>query len=251
MPSPEEHIRTHLLTNKCLPVSPDWLSQFISQTAPQQQRGLPLAALTQTALFRILNSNFTNSLSTITHPTALLPRDINNPATKERQIQGPVPVQVLDIEDIGSSLWSQVEAIERFDRGETSRGREIIRNVTIGDGDESNVNGRAGDATTLNHEALNSTSAPLGSSGFGPHRLILQDAAGIQTVAIELQSVDGIAIGRLPIGAKLLVQNAIVSRGMVLLTPDTVSVLGGKIEALDVEWRKTRKANLLAQLEEQ
>lgn len=250
MASPEEHIRTHLLTNKHLPVSPDWLSQFISQTSHQQQRGLPLAALTQTALFRILNSNFTESLSTTSHPTALLPHDIANPIVKERLIRGPVPVQVLDIEDIGSSLWSQVEAIERVDRGETVRGREIIRNVSVGDGDDSNAGGPSGNAATANGSTSNSNAA-LGSTGQGPHRLTLQDAAGTQIVALELRSVEGIAIGKLPIGAKMVLRNVIVGRGMVLLTPDTVIVLGGKIEHLDAEWRRTRKANLLARLEEQ
>jgi RecQ-mediated genome instability protein 1 len=236
----QEHIKAHLFTSKSLPVSPSWLSNFLASTSQQQQRA-PLSALTQTALFRILASNFTESLSTST-PSALLPGNVSDPTVKERRIPGPVPVQVLDIEDIGSSLWSQVEAIERVERGETVRGREIVRNVDVGGGDEgSDLN----PSNRANTEPGNSRA----STSNGPHRLVLQDAAGTKVIALELKPVEGIAIGKLPIGAKLLLRNTIVARGMVLLSPETVTLLGGKIEAMDTAWRRGRKESLLARIE--
>lgn len=233
MSSIEEHIKAHLFTTKSLPVSPTWISNFFASISQQQQRA-PLSALTQTALFRILASNFVESLSRST-PSALLPGDISDPAVQERRIPGPVPVQVLDIEDIGTSLWSQVEAIEQVERGETVRGREIIRNVNV-DGADNEV--RDGNSTTSDR-----------SSTRGPHRLVLQDAAGTKVIALELVSIEGIASGKLPIGVKMVLRNTIVGRGMVLLTPDTVTLLGGKIEAMDAAWRKTRKENLMARIE--
>jgi len=255
MSNPQEHIRNHLLTAKCLSVSQPWLSNFLTSTSQQQQRA-PLSALTQTALFRLLASDFTQSLSTSV-PSALLPVDISNPVVKERRIPGPVPVQVLDIEDIGVSLWSQVEAIERVERGETLKGKEIVRIVNVGDddGNEQSAPGPPSDDAVVpdaNGNRDNTANAGLGLSGtaHGPHRLVLQDAVGTRVVGFELKPVEGVAIGKLPIGAKLLLRDATVGRGMVLLSPESVTLLGGKIEAMDAAWRKGRKANLLTRLPE-
>lgn len=237
MASLQEHIRSHLFS-KSLSVSPTWITTFVHSLSQGQQRAPP-SALAQTALFRLLASDFTTSLST-SEPSTLLPRDISDPHVQERRIPGPVPVQVLDIEDIGVSLWSQVEAIEQLERGETVRGREIIRNVDVDDADNTrnNTTGRP----QKDRESNNNKSR-------GPHRLVLQDAAGTKVMALELKTVEGIAIGKLPIGAKMLLKNTVVGRGMALLTPDTVTLLGGKIEAMDTAWKKNRKENLLRQID--
>lgn len=150
---------------------------------------------------------------------------------QERRLTGSIPVQVLDIEDIGTSIWSQVEAIERVERGEAVRGREIVRTVNVGS-DE-------GDG------GANSGANPNPNENNGPHRLILQDAKGTKAVGIEMTGINGIGIGKLPIGGKLLLRNATVARGMVLLTPESVLLLGGKIEAMDQAWKTDRKARLL------
>ncbi|EED12394.1 conserved hypothetical protein [Talaromyces stipitatus ATCC 10500] len=227
MSSTEEHIKSQLLSTKSLPVSPAWISNFLASLSQNQQRAPP-SALAQTALFRILTTDFTKTLSTSTH-SKLLPRDIFNPSVKERRISGPVPVQVLDVEDIGSK---QVE------RGETIRGREIVRNVNV-DGDNS-----ANDETANNgsRSARNTTSN-------GPHRLILQDAAGTKIVALEYKDIDGVSVEKLCIGAKLVLKDITVARGIALLTPETVTLLGGKIESWDTTWRQKRKEVLLAKIE--
>ncbi|KNG90007.1 putative RecQ-mediated genome instability protein [Aspergillus nomiae NRRL 13137] len=136
MANPEEQIAAQLLSSKSLPVSAAWLSNFIDSTA--HQRNVPLSALTQTALFRILASDFRDSLSTRT-PSSLLPVDVLDPTVQERRLQSLIPVQVLDIEDIGASLWSQVEAIERVERGEAIRGREIVRTINVDADPEQNA----------------------------------------------------------------------------------------------------------------
>ncbi|KAL2008925.1 hypothetical protein VTN00DRAFT_7119 [Thermoascus crustaceus] len=247
--NPQNHITAHLLANNSLPVSPAWLSNFLSS----QRSSIPLTALTQTALFRILASDFKESLST-SKPSVLLPVDISDPAVKERRIPGPVPVQVLDIDDIGTSLWSQIEAIERVERGEAVRGREIVRTVNVGDDDNSNVaegNGSGNGASSSNNTGNTGHPDPgLGETSSGPHRLMLQDAAGTRVVAIELKPVEGVAIGKLPIGAKMVLRNTTVARGIVLLSPECATLLGGKIEAMDKAWREGRKARLLARVEQ-
>ncbi|OJJ99317.1 hypothetical protein ASPACDRAFT_29853 [Aspergillus aculeatus ATCC 16872] len=242
----ESQISAHLHTTKALPVSPTWLNGFVSSTTTALQRNVPISALTQTALFRILASDFRDSLQT-DNPSALLPGDIFDPSVQERRLPGPVPVQVLDIEDIGTSLWSQVEAIERVERGEAIRGREIVRAVNVGGGggggegdeEEGGGSGNAAGATASSE-----------NESHGPHRLIVQDAAGTRAVAIELKRVQGISVAKLAIGAKMVIRNATVARGMILLTPDCITLLGGKIESMDQAWKEGRKARLLARITE-
>ncbi|KAI5293671.1 hypothetical protein KEM55_006900, partial [Ascosphaera atra] len=47
------------------------------------------------------------------------------------------------------------------------------------------------------------------------------------------------------IGMKLVLRDILVARGMALLEPRNVTVLGGKIEAKDKAWREGRKETLL------
>lgn len=230
MTSPDQ-IAAQILSTKSLSVAQPWLNAFLSSSSTAQ-RNIPASALAKTAIFRLLASDIKESLSK--HRSCVLPVDIHDPKVQERRLQGSIPVQVLDIEDIGTSLWSQIEAIERVERGEAIRGREIVRTIAVGEDAEATENNRA-----------NGAASASGNSGYGPHRLILQDAAGTLAVGVEMQRIDGIALEKLAIGAKLLLRNPSVARGMVLLSPGSVTLLGGKIEALDKPWREGRKARLL------
>jgi RecQ-mediated genome instability protein 1 len=232
MTSPDQ-IAAQILSTKSLSVAPTWLNNFLSSSGTAQ-RNIPPSALAKTAIFRLLASDIKESLSK--HRSCVLPVDTYDPNVQERRLQGSIPVQVLDIEDIGTSLWSQIEAIERVERGEAIRGREIVRTIAVGEDSEATENGHANNGPAANAS---------GSSGYGPHRLILQDAAGTVTVGVELQRIEGINLEKLAIGAKLLLCNPTVARGMVLLSPSSVTVLGGKIEAWDTPWRQGRKARLL------
>lgn len=238
----QAHISAELLNSKSLPVSQSWLNNFISSSTVSQ-RNVPLSVIIRTALFRILASDFRESLSRRT-PSSLLPVDIFDTSLQESCLQGPIPLQIVDIEDIGTSLWSQVETIERIERGEAIRGREIVRTVNVDEDSEERA-ARAG-----NNRNANSTVSGVGSASNGPHRLILQDAAGTRAVAFELKRVEGIGLGKIPIGAKLLLHDATVARGMILLTPECVTLLGGKIETLDQAWKEGRKAKLMARIAE-
>ncbi|KAJ5520191.1 hypothetical protein N7463_000644 [Penicillium fimorum] len=234
MTSPDQ-IAAQILSTKSLSVAQPWLSAFLSSST--SQRNIPASALVQTAIFRILASDIRESLSK--HRSCVLPVDVHNPTVQERQLQGSIPVQVLDVEDIGTSLWSQIEAIERVERGEATRGREIVRTIAVGDDSGASENNRT------NNNPANGAPSVSGNSGYGPHRLILQDAAGTMAVGVEMQRIDGIALEKLAIGAKLLLRNPSVARGMVLLSPESVTLLGGKIETMDKPWREGRKVRLL------
>ncbi|KAL4810133.1 hypothetical protein BDV18DRAFT_156508 [Aspergillus unguis] len=222
------------LNAKSLPVSGTWLNSFLSSTSSQRNTNIPLAARTQTALFHLYKTDFRQSLAPQS-TRSVFPVDIYDPNVQERRLTGcTIPVQVLDIEDIGTSIWSQVEAIERVERGEAVRGREIVRTVNVGDEQDGSTPGGANPNANANTHESN-----------GPYRLTLQDAKGTRAVGIEMTRIGGFKIGKLAIGAKLLLRNVTVARGMILLTPESVTVLGGKIEAMDTAWRAGRKARLL------
>ncbi|KAL2831249.1 hypothetical protein BJY01DRAFT_108990 [Aspergillus pseudoustus] len=229
MPNLQDQLTAQLLQTKSLPVSPIWLNNFLS-TISAAQRNTPIPALTQTALFRLLNSDFRESLTS--RSTTILPVEISDTNVQERRLTGTIPVQVLDIEDIGTSAWSQIEAIERVERGEAVRGREIVRTVNVGDDDQD-------ERPAANANASN-----------GPHRVILQDAKGTRIIGIEMKKITGLAIGKMAIGAKLLLRGVIVARGIILLTPESVTVLGGKVEAMDQAWRAGRKERLRQKITE-
>lgn len=146
---------------------------------------------------------------------------------KERRLSGSIAVQVLAIEDMSKSRWEQIEAIEALERGEGTKGREIIRVAAAEDDD--------------------SAGAAVQKSG-GPHKLLLQDAAGKRVYGIELKGLEGVGLG-MSIGCKVVLKNTLVARGVVLLEPATVTVLGGKIEELHKAWKEGRKAELKAAIE--
>ncbi|KAF2459502.1 RecQ mediated genome instability protein-like protein Rmi1 [Lineolata rhizophorae] len=207
-------ISTHL-ASKGLKPTQAWLDSILPTLRPNT----PLPALKQTALYRLLASDFTLTLQS---SRSILPSDILDARIKERRIIGSVPVQVIDIEDIGRSRWSQVEALEAAERGETTKGREIIRVVPSED---------STDADTTN------------SSSAGPHKLLLQDAKGTEVYGLEIENIDKVDVN-MNIGTKLLLKNVVVARGVLLLTPERVDILGGKIDLLHKTWKENRKEDL-------
>jgi len=209
---------TEYLRSKNVPPTPEWLRSFM----PSIRLNTPLVALQKTALFRLLTTDITQSIQA-TSPSSILPAGASDPQTRERTLAGPIVVQVLDVEDIGRSRWSQVEAIEAQERGETTKGREIIRVVA----DESNTD----------------STVPETTASAGPHKLLLQDAKGSKMYGMELESVNGIGV-QMSIGSKLILRNVVVARGVMLLAPKSVELLGGKIAAWDEKWRKERKEDL-------
>ncbi|KAH0334263.1 hypothetical protein KCU81_g9532, partial [Aureobasidium melanogenum] len=211
------------LDSKGLSATSAWIESFVSSS----RQGTPLPALQKTALFRILASDITSSIKA--SPTNTLPPNALNPTVKELRVPDSIPLQVLDIEDIGRSAWSQVEAIEAQERGETTKGREVIRVVP---GEEADPDR---DGTT-----------PITKSN-GPHKLLLQDAKGTKIYGFEVTDVDGIDLN-LGIGAKLILKNMTIARGVILLEPTSTQLLGGKVDVWDKAWRAGRKEALKAKV---
>jgi RecQ-mediated genome instability protein 1 len=194
---------------------------FLSSLTTNQRVLPPVVTLIETAKIRLLSADFTQP-SVLEAGTLSFPSDITNPATKELKLASPIPVQVMGVEDIGASRWSQIEAIEAHERGETTKGREIIRVMPAEEGENG---------------------LPPLIRGGGPHRLVLQDIKGQRVYGFELRPVPKVGLG-MNIGVKMVLNGCVVARGIVLLEPRTAVILGGKIEAAHKAWVENRKAEL-------
>lgn len=233
MMSLSTQINTQLQGLNLPPPSQPWLQALTSARDPPP----PLPSLVMTAKTRLLASDLTTPglLDPDSVPTISLPSGITNPAVKETRLSRHVYVQVVDIEDLAKSRWEQVEELEAIERGEQTRGREIIRLPTNGADAEEAQNG-TGDgpeprATGPRGGAAQSGPATAASSK-ATHRLVLQDCKGQTVYGIELTRIPRIAIGTLNIGEKIMLRKGtVVARGAVLLEPATCHILGGKIDA--------------------
>lgn len=209
-------VASHLRSQGLQPRS-QWLDSFMSTVRPST----PLLAVQKTALFRLLASDIRDTL--LPDPNTIFPSNANDPKTKELRVNATIIVQVLDIEDVGKSRWSQVELLEQQERGEMTKGREIIRIAANEDG-ETRVTAQSAQATASR----------------GPHRLVLQDCAGTQLVGLELSSIKDVDL-KMSIGCKIRLVNPVVARGAVLLEPSNTTVLGGKVDEWDKSWRLAHK----------
>jgi len=188
-------------------------------------------ALIQTLKFRLLASDITLSLQP--YGNLCLPPILpeNAPVSLTLPDYGIV-VQLLDIYDVTSSRIDALDRLEMAGRGESRRGREVIRIVPA---EDNTINGTG------------SAEARVGTSAI--HRLLLQDAAGRRVWGFELESVAGVKVG-MNIGAKLLLRGCTVARGVVLLTAATATVLGGKLDVMQAAWVEGRKRALREALDE-
>lgn len=216
-------ISAFLSQHSVAPTQP-WLDSFISTA----RLNTPLPALQKTALFRLLASDITVSVQP--SPSNTLPRDALDPKVKEQKFPGPLVFQVLDIEDVGRSRWSQVESLDAQARGETTRGREVVRAIPRDAGENGDV-----------------PDAHAADKSVGPHKLLLQDVRGTNIYAFELATVRGIDLG-MSIGAKLILTRPVIARGVILLDPACVEILGGKVDVWDKAWRAGRKDVLRAKV---
>lgn len=209
---------THHLNGRHLYPTAAWMQSFLSTTRPNT----PLPAIKQTAGFRLLATDITSSLQPPAN--SVFPQDIPRGTVQSRIVPGPVVCQVLDVEDVGNSRWSQVEAIESKERGETTKGREVVRVVEQENDDPS------------------AAVAPIHSKG--PFKLLLQDAKGLKIYAFDIRGIDGLNTNT-AMGTKLVLRNVDVRRGVIMLEPGNVQILGGKLEALDKAWKEGRKERLM------
>ncbi|UKZ49643.1 hypothetical protein TrVGV298_003890 [Trichoderma virens] len=167
-------LRRAILAQSLPPPSQTLLATLTSRSPPP-----PMPSLLATAKARLLASDLTNTSGTV----------------------------VLDIENLSLSRWEQVEELEAIERGERTRGRQVIR-VT----DEENGEADGSSSSAGQTQASRAGAASGGTNAM--HRLVLQDGRGKKVFAVELRRVGGIGIGKTHIGEKMLLKaGAVVARG--------------------------------------
>lgn len=261
MPPPDLH--TSLLTSlasQSLPIpSNSWLTTLLSSRGNPPP---PLPSLTATARARLLATDLTSPdlLDASYAASHSLPPDIARADVRATALSRNVVLQVLDVENLSRSRWSQVEELEALARGEGTKGREMVR-LPVGGDEGEDEGGERGvtQATQATQGRTQTQGRPAGrgagagagadaatsAASTGTHKLVLQDCRGLKVSGLELKKVERIAIGRLSIGEKILVKSgAQVSRGVIMLEPATCVVLGGKVEAWHKAWVDGRLARL-------
>ncbi|KAI9658111.1 MAG: hypothetical protein M1829_006836 [Trizodia sp. TS-e1964] len=222
-PSISTQINNHLASTFFLVPSKQWLDALLAS----KKATTPLPSILNTVQYRLLNSDFKTTLSPISPINGVFPTDIHDSGLAERTLEGAIAVQILAIEDISKSRWEQIEALEAIQRGEGTKGREVIR-VVRPDDDGQEADG------------------PVASGG--PHKLLVQDYKGQTVYALELRAVEGLGVG-MKIGAKLILRNIKVQRGVLLLHPSNTIHLGGQIGALHQAWKANRMKELVKFIE--
>ncbi|KAF4989404.1 hypothetical protein FGRMN_9129 [Fusarium graminum] len=232
-------LRASILAHNLPPPATAFLNSLITARSPPP----PLPSLLATAKARILAADLTSSAIINASAIQGLPSDADSAESRERRLPRPVHVQVLDVENLALSRWEQVEEMEAVARGETTRGREVVR-VTAEDDDDNVVEGQTQTQTQRTTGGRN-TAGPKPAGKNATHRLVLQDCKGTKLYALELHRLDTIGIGKTQIGEKILLKaGTVLARGMILLEPDKCIILGGKIEAWQKMWADGRLAKL-------
>lgn len=201
-----------------------------------------------TAKTRLLASDLTTpglldptQVAQISFPSA--GSSVSDPTVRETKLRTDVYTQVLDVENLSRSRWDQVDELEAIERGEFTRGREVVRLVSA-EGEEQTQQPPPPTAPSaalqqggLNHNVHSDKNAT--------HRLVLQDCRGHKIYALELTRIPKIVIGTTNIGEKILLKKGtVVARGTVMLEPTTCEILGGKVEAWQKAWTEGRLARL-------
>ncbi|TVY24837.1 hypothetical protein LHYA1_G004994 [Lachnellula hyalina] len=217
------------------PITPTQLSTALIQS------GLPTphpSFLTPHTKHRIKLPTPTPALLPLSNSTSPPPLSRHINTLHPRPNQRLLPPKHIRYTNIGRSKWDQILDLEAERKGERVKGREVIRVLPT----QENELG----STASTQAIANPTAANAAVSNKGPFKVLLQDMKGQQVYGFEVKGVD--KLGYPPgmnIGCKVMLKKGCkVARGMVLLEPACVVVLGGKIEALDKGWREGREERL-------
>ena len=123
--------------------------------------------------------------------------------------QAELVLQINALEDVSQSLYSQLDK-------ENTQTRQMVIEPTQEATQANNNTAAMPVMTNLSKRLL---------------RLTLSDGH-VEMPAMELRPIPELSI-HTPIGTKLLIKNAMVQRGMVLLQPENVQVLGGRIKKFE------------------
>ncbi|OAA49615.1 hypothetical protein NOR_01538 [Metarhizium rileyi] len=219
------------ITSQSLPPPSHSLMTSLGARTPRP----PLSSLVATAKARLLAADLTSSTYLDRSQLSAFPTGSDSVTVKELRLRSDTHVQVVDVENLNLSRWDQIEKMEAVERGESTRGREVIRvaDEEVAGAERETPTGGTG------------TRGVIAASRKATHRLVLQDCEGTMLYAVELKRIDGVGVGKTSIGCKAVLRSGtVVSRGTVLLTTENCVFLGGKIDAWHDAWMSGRKARL-------
>ncbi|KAI9643687.1 hypothetical protein NHQ30_008309 [Ciborinia camelliae] len=212
--------------------TPHFLRPILAAST-QQPRPPPLAALIATTKHRILSTSLTTPSFLSRDQTPILPPNLRNPLVPESRLDRDIPVQVLDIQDIGRSKSELLLELLREKVGERISGREVIRVVDEIAAPHLDL----GSSASTQHAHV---SAPPGSRG--PFKLLLQDRAGASIDAFTPHPMQMQKIGFPPVmyvGCKIILRRGTrVCRVWSGWRRTRVSCWGGRVESLERGWRE-------------
>ncbi|KLT46314.1 hypothetical protein CC85DRAFT_325094 [Cutaneotrichosporon oleaginosum] len=165
-----------------------------------------------------------SDLGASTTPSLALPtpEDVERHTTT---ISGPLMVQIHSMMDIGVSAVNLQRTME--ERREMLSGATRIRRM---DSDEEVEDGKV--------------------PAYQRSMLSLEVSDGRTAIrAIEYRRIEGLSLADTPLGTKLMLRNVRCLRGKLHLTPDNCKILGGEIEAFQVEGPEKFAAALEARIE--
>ncbi|PQE32362.1 mediated genome instability Rmi1 protein [Rutstroemia sp. NJR-2017a WRK4] len=218
--------------------SPSFLLPILSP--PTNRPPPPLPALIATTKHRLLSANLLTP-GLLDPSTRALPPGASDPGVREWRLEFDVPVQVVDIVDVGRSWGEVLGEVEMERLGERRKGREVVRIVPGEGGEDGDGGGGRGRERG-------------GGGKGGPYKLLLQDIKGTTIWGLEIERMEA-KIGFPPVlgvGGKIMLRKGCaVWRGVVGLSERGGScvILGGKVEALDKAWREGWEERLRKEIE--
>lgn len=236
-------LRASIISQSLPAPSPTFLNSITTARTPPP----PLPSLLATAKARLLACDWCNT-SLLESSRQGFPAGVDSAETRESRLPRDVHVQVVDIENLSLSRWEQIEELEAIERGERTRGREIVR-VTAEEDDNSGEvpEGQTQQAQRLQQQQRQQQGgdAVRAAGKNATHRLVLQDCKGTKVFALELRRMEKIGVRKTNMGEKLLLKaGTVVARGTLLLEPENCVLLGGKVEAWQKSWMEGRLARL-------
>lgn len=162
-----------------LHLSPAFLSTLIASIHPPPSRPNPALLSTFHATF------LATPLDQSAAPPSFLPVSI--PAQHNTTIPGPALVQVVHVQDIGTSRLAQLEALEKAINETGPQGRRVVDLPAEDDGEGEPASQNGVDALSVGKSVC---------------KLLLEDGMGERVYGMEVKPIEGIKVG-MSLGCKV------------------------------------------------
>lgn len=209
------------LSDKHIRAASKWIEFLVQHLGRIRQTGGNSTELCELAILHFLNSDIQRSLDTA--QCLLLPQ-----ARYEEKlaIKGPIILQIVSCEEIGSSLSSQLEALDAYEEKLKPVDRRLVQPRSDEEELDLDSTNRTDNLCSGNHsmDAL----VPKKMC-----KLLLEDAAGNRCYALEQKPIPDFRLG-MALGGKLLVEDVLLVLGVMMLRPYKCTYLGGSI----AEWQR-------------